>query len=88
MSARAMADMARRAEIAAAREEIQAADAVARRLPEWAAAKPDLLALISRNPEKLAVALAALEAMRSDPATPRHDQRFIDGLVSDLQTFV
>ena len=88
MNARAMADRARRAEVAAGREEIRAADSVSRHLPpEWAR-KPELIALIVRNPEKLALALAALDKLRADPATPRHDRRFIDGLVSDLQTFV
>ena len=81
------ADMARRAEIAAAREEIRAADAVAQCLPPWAR-KPDLISLIARNPEKLAVALAALERLRADPETPRHDRKFSAGLVADLQTFV
>jgi hypothetical protein len=84
MNARAIADRARRAEIAAARQEIQAADALAKSLPEWAT-KPDLLALIQRDPKRLVVALAALEAMRTDRATPRHDRKFIHGLMSDLE---
>ena len=85
MSARAIADKARRAEIAAARREIEAADSVAKQLP-WAS--KDLIAKIARSPNTLAVALAALERLRADPTTPRHDRSFIDGLVSDLLTLV
>lgn len=64
------------------RREIEEADAIVR-VPAWA--KPDLLAVIQRDPKRLVAALAALEAMRTDPATPRHDRHFVAALVTDLE---